>query len=229
MLREAAEKDLVQWDLAMQKRRLPVGREMIIQKASEIHRYMFSSMHSVGSVGWVWCDQFMSRHGELTLGTAQVIKQARNGASLEGMWSFFCELCQHITKWTIKKEQLCNMDETFFIQKQNLRKLVVSKGSSNVWSKCADASFHMTFVVCVFAAKSVAPPLLIIPGRQLNRGVLEGFDIEGANITTAPKGFISYTLFLSWLEFFANSVLIQLRAHLSWFILSVADITMMKL
>ena len=47
---EAAEKDLVQWALAIHKQDLLVGRDMIIQKASEIHRYMFGSMHSVVSV-----------------------------------------------------------------------------------------------------------------------------------------------------------------------------------
>ena len=87
------------------------------------------------------------------------------------------------------------MDETGFIQKQNSHKVVVSKGSSNVWSKCADANFHMTFVVCVSAAKCVAPPLLILPGKRLNRYVLKGCDIEGTKITTAPKGFINSNLF----------------------------------
>ena len=60
VLGEAAEKDLVQWALTMQKQGLPVGPEMITQKASEIHRYTFGSMRSVGSVGRGWCDQFMS-------------------------------------------------------------------------------------------------------------------------------------------------------------------------
>ena len=71
------------------------------------------------------------------------------------------------------------MDKTGFIQKQNSSKVVVSKGSSNVWSKCADSNFHMTFVVCVSAAKYVATPLLILPGKRLNRNVIEGCDIEG--------------------------------------------------
>ena len=75
-----------------------------------------------------------------------------------------------------------------------------------MWSKCADANFHMTFVVCVFAPKYVLPSLLILPGKRLNRDVLEGCDIEGDSITTAPKGVIDFTLFLSWIEFFANSV-----------------------
>ena len=60
--------------------------------------------------------------------------------------------------------------------------------------------------VYVSADKSVAPPLLIISGKRLNRDVIEGCDIQGANITTAPKGFVNSTLFLNCLEFFAESV-----------------------
>ena len=120
----------------------------------------------------------MGRHGVLTLRTYQVVKRAWNGASLEGLRNFFYEICQ--------KGQLWNMDKTGFIQKQNSCTIVVSKDSSNVCSKCADANFHTTFAVCVSAAKSVTAPLLILPGKRLNRDVIEGFDIEGANITTAP-------------------------------------------
>ena len=98
------------------------------------------------------------------------------------------------------------MDETGFIQKQNSRKAVLSKYSINVWSKCADENFHMNLVVCVYAAKSVAPPLLILRGKWLSKDIIAGCDIESDNITTARQGFINYTLFLSWLELFENYV-----------------------
>ena len=98
------------------------------------------------------------------------------------------------------------MDETGFIQKQNYRKVVFSKGSSNVWSKYDDANLYMTFVVCVSAAETVAPPLLIVPGNWSNRDVPEGCDIKGAHVTTPPKVFINSTLFLNWIVFFAKSV-----------------------
>ena len=64
----------------------------------------------------------------------------------------------------------------------------------------------MTFVVCVSGAKYVLPPLLISPGKLLNRDVLGGYNIQGANIKTAPNVFIDYTLFLNWIEFFESSV-----------------------
>ena len=48
------------------------------------------------------------------------------------------------------------MDDTAFIQKKKSHKIVVLKGSRNVWSKCADANFHTSFSICVSAAKYVA-------------------------------------------------------------------------
>ena len=91
------------------------------------------------------------------------------------------------------------MDKAGFIQKKNSHKVVVSKGYRNVWSKCADANFHMTFAVCVSTDKYVAPPLLIIPGKRSNKDVFKDCDIKGAKITTAPRRFINSTLFLGWL------------------------------
>ena len=96
VLGEETEKDLVRWELAIQKQGLLVGQDIISQKNFEIHRYMFGSMRSVGSAGRGCCDLFMSQHGELTLRTDQVINRARNEASLEELRRFFCELCQHI-------------------------------------------------------------------------------------------------------------------------------------
>ena len=75
-----------------------------------------------------------------------------------------------------------------------------------MWSKCADTNFHMTFGVCVSAVKYIALPLLILPGKRLNMNVIEGCNIEGDDITTAPKGLINSTLFLRWIESFSNSV-----------------------
>ena len=73
-------------------------------------------------------------------------------------------------------------------------------------SNYAGTNFHMTFAVCFFSAKYGAPPLLILPGKRFNRDFLEGCNIQGSNITTAPMVFINSTLFLIWIELFANSV-----------------------
>ena len=56
---EAEEKDLLPRALAMQRQGLPVGWDMMIQKAQEIHCYMYVSLCSVGSVGLGWFKRFM--------------------------------------------------------------------------------------------------------------------------------------------------------------------------
>ena len=75
-----------------------------------------------------------------------------------------------------------------------------------MWSKCAAANFHTTFVVCVSDAKYVAPSLFIIPGKRLNRDAPKGCNMEGSNIKTSPNVFINSNLFKSWIELFANLV-----------------------
>ena len=82
----------------------------------------------------------------------------------------------------------------------------MSKSSINVWSNCNDKDFHMNFVICVYPAISVVLPLLILPGKRLNRDIIGGCNIKGAKITTPLKGFINSKLLLSWLEFFTKSV-----------------------
>ena len=62
MLGEEIERDLMQWDLDMQKHGLLVVQEMIIQKDQEIHRLMYVSTRSVGSEGRVRFSLFMNRH-----------------------------------------------------------------------------------------------------------------------------------------------------------------------
>ena len=66
--------------------------------------------------------------------------------------------------------------------------------------------FTGPFFVYVSAPKYVATQLLIIPRKIYNRDVIKGCNTEGSNITTAPKGFINSTLFLSCIELFASSV-----------------------
>ena len=53
VLGEAPDKDLVKWDLAMNKQILPVGQDKIIHKASEIHHYMFCYLHALYWIGWL--------------------------------------------------------------------------------------------------------------------------------------------------------------------------------
>ena len=80
----------------------------------------------------------------------------------------------HSNESLCRKGWRLGMDQ---VSEEKSRKLVVSKFSSNVLSKCVDANFHMTCVICVSNAKYVAPPVLSIPGKWFNRDVIIGCNI----------------------------------------------------
>ena len=105
------------------------------------------------------------------------------------------------------------MDDNGFIHKKNYCDVVVSKGSINVWSKCYDASFHMTSLVCISASKYIERPLLILPAKQVNRDVIESCDIEGSNITTAPISLSIILYFKSVLNYLKTLFIIHLHVH----------------
>ena len=85
-----------------------------------------------------------------------------------GLRGFFCEIYQHIIERVINVDQLWNMYDTVYIQKQNY----ILRGSRNLSSNSSEVNFHMTFVICASAAETVVPSLLIVPGKLFNRGVL---------------------------------------------------------
>ena len=99
-----------------------------------------------------------------------------------------------------------NMDETKFSQKSKQTKVIVVKGSRNVWSKSAQCNFHITIVVCASAAGFVCPPLYILPGERVTRDVLDECNVPGAVISTAPREFMDSAGFMLWLRHFLDAV-----------------------
>jgi hypothetical protein len=73
----------------------------------------------------------------------------------------------------------------------------------NVWSKRADASFHLTFIaVNVFAVS----PSFVCPGQRVAWDMMNGCDIAGGADTVAPKGFMNASLVKKRLHHFHSTV-----------------------
>jgi hypothetical protein len=85
-------------------------------------------------------------------------------------------------------------------------KMLALKGSTNVWSKETRHSFHMTVVAAVNAAGAAIPPLIIVPGKRINKKDDAALCIEGACVTGAPKGFSNGVVFRLWLTMFATQL-----------------------
>ena len=98
------------------------------------------------------------------------------------------------------------MDNTVFAQKQKYSKIFASKGSINMWSNYAEGNFHINFVTCPSTVGTVTLPILFVPGKCLNRNILEDCDIDDARVTTALGVFINSTSFFKLINLFAASV-----------------------
>jgi hypothetical protein len=203
---EEAETDLFEWVVGMQKQGFPVSRDMLIVKANQIYQELFGNLRSSGSIGRGWLERFLSRYPQLTLRMSQVIKRNRNDTTVEDLHDFFNKLIKVVIEEKLDADRIFNMDETGFAQRSRSKKVVAVSGSKNVWSKSIDANFHLTIVAAASARGHVLPPVFIVPGQRLSRDVLDECDVEGAKITTAPKGFVNQFLFMSWLDHFTKSI-----------------------
>ncbi|GMF20136.1 unnamed protein product [Phytophthora fragariaefolia] len=98
------------------------------------------------------------------------------------------------------------LDETSFMPKGTSCKLLALKVSPNVWSKETRPNFHMTVVAAVSAAGAAIPPLIIVPGKGINKKDKAALSIEGACVTGVPKGFSNGVVFRLWLTMFATQL-----------------------
>nr|CCA21269.1 AlNc14C117G6554 [Albugo laibachii Nc14] len=78
VLSQEIEDDLQTWIVGMQREGLPVTREMVLSKANEAYRVLYSPARSAGLLGDGWVKRFFSRHPKPSLRVPQVISRARN-------------------------------------------------------------------------------------------------------------------------------------------------------
>lgn len=191
VLGREAEEDIRDWALAMQREGYPVDREGLIAKAQEVYAVMYGKTRAAGTVGRGWCDRFLCRYPLLTPRSAQVIKRARNDITDSAVSAFFARCARAVVENGAGSARIFNVDETSFEQNAKSRKVIARRGSRNVWSRSVDTSFHLTIVACGSAEGYMLPPLFIVPGKRLNRDVLDASNILGARITTADAGFMT--------------------------------------
>ncbi len=190
------ENDVQAWCIAMQSQGFPISREMLLIKGNEVYQSLYGTTRSVGTLGQGWVQRFMRRHPLLTLRSAQTIKRVRAEAGEDGLMGFFNQLIQAVIEFKLTGDRIFNMDETGFAQKTKSKKVIAVQGSKNVWSKSADANFHLTIVASVNANGFVVPPMFIVPGKRINRDVMDGCDVPQSVISCGRKGFMNSNLFL---------------------------------
>ena len=128
--------------------------------------------------------------------------------------SFFGRCAHAIIEENAGPSRIFNLEETEFVQTFKTRKVIAVRGSKNVWSQNVEPGFHLTLVACVFADGFVVPPAFIVPGKRLNRDVLDACTISGATITTSEAGFVTTCIMREYIAAFALAVPLPIKRPL---------------
>nr|CCA23136.1 AlNc14C182G8238 [Albugo laibachii Nc14] len=102
----------------MQREDLPVTREMILSKAIEAYRVLYSPARSAGLLGDGWVKRFFPHHPELSHRVPQVISRARNQVRQENLDYLLNQLSEGAFERKLTNDRVFNTDETEFGQKR---------------------------------------------------------------------------------------------------------------
>ncbi|KAF0704479.1 hypothetical protein As57867_007227, partial [Aphanomyces stellatus] len=197
-----AEADLVSWIAAMQRDGHPVNQYEIMRTANR----MVQALDPNASLTSGWYYRFLGRNPVLSQRMAQTISRARNEVDDESVERLYNSMKELMAKYQFLPDRIFNMDETAFNSRKKSHNVVVIKGSPNVWAKTISTNFHLSIVACGSASGILLPPLFLLPGETVDKTLSACSIIDGATISTSPKGFMNEDLFCEWLRWFARLV-----------------------
>ncbi|KAG3114247.1 hypothetical protein PI124_g12419 [Phytophthora idaei] len=130
MLPKSSEDSIRDWILERQVSGHPIGRRAVIRKAQQIAELVCGV-----PVGEGWFRRFMERHPSLSLRKSQSITKTRNEVEESDLSALFSSLAKVIIENKMGAARVFNVDETAIETKREHKKVVVAKGSKNVWHR----------------------------------------------------------------------------------------------
>ena len=98
------------------------------------------------------------------------------------------------------------MDKTVFGRIQKTKKFVAMHGRKNVRKKTVKSNCHVTITACVRGSDFPPPTLFIVPGKIINRDVMDAFDVAGSTANVSPKVLKNSSIFVQWSDNLENTV-----------------------
>ena len=159
----------------------------------------------MGEVGRGWYEGFLSRHPRLTLRSSQPLSRCRAISSNEDVIAdFFAKLgalCGRLNLFT-KPMQIYNVDETGVNIVHVPGKVLTEISRKHVYSlTSAEKGRNHTVVICVNAAGSALPPMLIYPRKKPVPEPYQEGAPAGSIFKISENGWINSELYLEWLQF----------------------------
>ena len=156
------------------------------------------------SAGDDWFKGFIVRNPSISLRKPESTSIARViGFRRSEVDRFFENLAQVYAKEKFDASRVFNVDETgMSTVQQQKQKILAPTGKKQIGKiVSAEKGETITAVVCVNAAGTFVPPMLIFPRKNMNPRLMNGAP-PGAIGVTSPSGWINGELYIKWLDHF---------------------------
>jgi hypothetical protein len=209
VLSKDIEELLVKYCMEMDSRFYGLRKKDITRMAFQLAmknglKHPFSSEKQ--SAGKKWLKGFLKRHPQLSFRKPQGTSIARvKGFSPENVKLFFELYEPELLKIKSNPIRLYNVDETgITIVQHKAVKVLSVRGKKNVANLTSAERGHLiTVVVCMNAAGSYVPPLIVWPRKNAKDELMDGTP-AGSIPAYHPSGWIQTDIFTMWFEHFVK-------------------------
>ena len=197
----------------------PMGVRRIVYKYCEENGISHTFNHETQIAGRKWFRQFMARHRELSVRTAEPVSIQRAIGFNEAKVNIFLNLLERalfaesLDTRRIPPENVFNVDETGLSICHKPHKVVARRGKKNVGGLTSAERGKNTTIVCCFSATGqFVPPFIIFPRVRMKASLMDNAP-PGTVGRAAKSGWINEDLFAEWFDHFLATVQPQARPN----------------
>jgi len=183
ILNEEEEQELVNWILKLSQCGFPVTKNQLLDSVQNfVKKTNKENPFTDGRPSRHWYNAFLKRHPELSQRMSQnLTKSYLNSKNL----------------LNIESTRIFNVDESSFLLSPKVDKIIVKKGSKNVYNTCNSDKECYTALIGGSAAGTLLPPMIIYNYERIPKAIVSNFPSEFV-IGKSESGWMTSDVFYSY-------------------------------
>lgn len=211
---------LVNWIIAIAKKGFPIIKYDLLTSVSKLVKDLNIPNKFVnGRPGKKWMNLFLKRHPEIAERTVEKLTKSRALVSEVNIRNWFSQIEEYFAQENVLEilkdpKHIYNCDESGFMLCPDGQKVLCMKGERNVYEICDNnEKMSITVLIMVSATSSMAPPMLVFPGKRLPSGISNTI-CKDWTIARSDKGWITGEVFFEYIVNYFHPWLIEKKVPL---------------